>query len=80
MTTINIIGVVMLIGGVLGYGALFLWVLTMTNAKRGRRGSNGTIAIHRALNERISDIPRHSADRYREYAVECRAQSSWGVG
>ena len=28
MTTINIIGVVMLIGSVLGYGALFLWVLT----------------------------------------------------
>ena len=33
MTTINIIGVVMLIGGVLGYGALFLWVLTEDKRK-----------------------------------------------
>lgn len=33
MTTINIIGVVMLIGSVLGYGALFLWVLTADKRK-----------------------------------------------
>ena len=36
MTTINIIGVVMLIGGVLGYGALFLWVLTADKRKARR--------------------------------------------
>lgn len=33
MTAINIIGVVMLIGSVLGYGALFLWVLTADKRK-----------------------------------------------
>lgn len=38
MTTINIIGVVMLIGGVLGYGALFLWVLTEDKRKARKEG------------------------------------------
>lgn len=33
MTTINIIGLVSLVGGVLGYGALFLWVLTADKRK-----------------------------------------------
>lgn len=33
MTIINIIGVVMLIVCVLGYGALFLWVLTADKRK-----------------------------------------------
>lgn len=36
MTTINIIGVVMLVGSVLGYGALFLWVLAGRNARKTR--------------------------------------------
>lgn len=38
MTVINIIGVVMLIGGVLGYGALFLWVLTEDKRKERKEG------------------------------------------
>ena len=38
MTTINIIGVVMLIGSVLGYGALFLWVLTEDKRKARKEG------------------------------------------
>ena len=37
MITINIIGVVMLIGSVLGYGALFLWVLT-ADKRKARKG------------------------------------------
>ena len=70
MTTINIIGVVMLIGSVLGYTARFFFGCSRRiNAKRGRRESNGTIAIHRAHDERTSDIPRHSADRHGEYAI-----------
>lgn len=36
MTTTNIIGVVMLVGSVLGYGALFLWVLAGRNARKTR--------------------------------------------
>ena len=36
MITINIIGVVVLIGSVLGYGALFLWVLAGRNARKTR--------------------------------------------
>ena len=39
MTTINIIGVVMLIGSVLGYGALFLWVLTADKRKARKEGA-----------------------------------------
>ena len=35
MTTLQIIGLVLLVGGVLGYGALFLYVLT--NDKRRER-------------------------------------------
>lgn len=38
MTTINIIGVVMLIGSVLGYGALFLSVLTADKRKARKEG------------------------------------------
>lgn len=38
MTTINIIGVVVLIGGVLGYGALFFWVLTADKRKARKEG------------------------------------------
>lgn len=38
MTTINIIGVVVLIGSVLGYGALFLWVLTADKRKARKEG------------------------------------------
>ena len=38
MTTINIIGVVILIGSVLGYGALFLWVLTADKRKARKEG------------------------------------------
>ena len=38
MTALNIIGVVMLIGGVLGYGALFLWVLTADKRKARKEG------------------------------------------
>ena len=37
MTTINIIGVVMLIGSVLGYGALFLWVITADKRKARKK-------------------------------------------
>lgn len=43
MTALNIIGVVMLIGSVLGYGALFLWVLTADKRrarKEGRQWNN----------------------------------------
>lgn len=40
MTTLQIIGLVLLVEGVLGYGALFLYVLT--NDKR--REKNGGIA------------------------------------
>lgn len=40
MTTLQIIGLALLLGGVLGYGALFLYVLT--NDKR--REKNGGIA------------------------------------
>ena len=40
MTTINIIGVVMLIGGVPGYGALFLWVLTEDKRKERKEERN----------------------------------------
>ena len=38
MTTTNIIGVVMLVGSVLGYGALFLWVLTADKRKAKEEG------------------------------------------
>lgn len=38
MAAINIIGVVMLIGSVLGYGALFLWVLTADKRKARKEG------------------------------------------
>ena len=38
MTALNIIGVVMLVGGVLGYGALFLWVLTEDKRKARKEG------------------------------------------
>lgn len=38
MTALNIIGVVMLIGSVLGYGALFLWVLTEDKRKERKEG------------------------------------------
>ena len=38
MTAINIIGVVMLIGSVLGYGALFLWGLTEDKRKARKEG------------------------------------------
>lgn len=38
MTKINIIGVVMLVGSVLGYGALFLWVLTADKRKARKEG------------------------------------------
>ena len=44
MTTINIIGVVMLIGGVPGYGALFLWVLTEDKRKERKEGKKCTKA------------------------------------
>lgn len=42
MTALNIIGVVVLVGSVLGYGALFLWVLTADKrkAKKERRQWN----------------------------------------
>lgn len=43
MTALNIIGVVMLVGSVLGYGALFLWVLTADKRrarKEGRQWNN----------------------------------------
>lgn len=38
MTALNIIGVVVLAGGVLGYGALFLWVLTADKRKARKEG------------------------------------------
>lgn len=38
MTALNIIGVVMLVGSVLGYGALFLWVLTADKRKARKEG------------------------------------------
>ena len=38
MTTLQIIGLVMLIGSVLGYGALFLWVLTEDKRKERKEG------------------------------------------
>ena len=38
MTALNIIGVVVLIGGVLGYGALFLWVLTADKRRARQEG------------------------------------------
>ena len=38
MTTLKIIGVVMLIGSGLGYGALFLWVLTADKRKARKEG------------------------------------------
>lgn len=38
MTAINIIGVVVLIGSVLGYRALFLWVLTADKRKARKEG------------------------------------------
>lgn len=44
MTTINIIGVVVLVGGVLGYGALFLWVLTEDKRKERKEGKKCTKA------------------------------------
>lgn len=44
MTTINIIGVVMLIGGVPGCGALFLWVLTEDKRKERKEGKKCTKA------------------------------------
>ena len=38
MTTLQIIGLVLLVGGVLGYGALFLWVLTEDKRKARKEG------------------------------------------
>lgn len=38
MTALNIIGVVVLVGSVLGYGALFLWVLTADKRKARKEG------------------------------------------
>lgn len=38
MTALNIIGVVVLVGSVLGYGALFLWVLTEDKRKAWKEG------------------------------------------
>ena len=44
MTTTNIIGVVVLVGGVLGYGALFLWVLTEDKRKERKEEKKCTKA------------------------------------
>lgn len=44
MTTIYIIGVVMLIGGVPGYGALFLWMLTEDKRKERKEEKKCTKA------------------------------------
>ena len=38
MTTLQIIGLVLLVGSVLGYGALFLWVLTEDKRKARKEG------------------------------------------
>ena len=38
MTTLQIIGLALLIGGVLGYVALFLWVLTADKRKARKEG------------------------------------------
>ena len=38
MATLQIIGLVVLIGSVLGYGALFLWVLTEDKRKARKEG------------------------------------------
>ena len=38
MTTLQIIGLALLVGGVLGYGALFLWVLTADKRKARKEG------------------------------------------
>ena len=43
-TPVEIIGVVMLIGGVPGYGALFLWVLTEDKRKARKEGKKCTKA------------------------------------
>ena len=38
MTTLQIIGLVLLVGSVLGYGALFLWVLTIDKRRERKEG------------------------------------------
>lgn len=69
MTALNIIGVVMLIGGVLGYGALFLWVITADKRKARKEGD-------------ILEVPGKMPIRHRSrggvgvWAVVCHGRGS----
>ena len=75
---LEVLGRIGLVVCLCGYAALVAWVWGWDKRKdrrerkeesSGRRRSNGTIAIHRAHNERISTLPHHSADRHGEYAI-----------
>ena len=62
MTTLQIIGLVLLVGGVLGYGALFLYVLTNDKRRERREAKYDARKVHPTNGGGVPDLPSDSPD------------------
>ena len=58
MATLQIIGLALLVGGVLGYGALFLWVLTNDKWRERREAKYDAKKVHPTNGGDVPDLPR----------------------